>query len=171
MLAEKPTTAYIDDTLEDPDVTAFVARKRTLGVSSWAVFMVSGLMIARGAKRESSTSKETGVRGGAGATVPGVVDDGVHVDVKWSNGDGISFERATDFVWAVRLTKISKGVLSEGWTKETFVKGATFNLPEEMPGDMVAKAQDVLGEEGVGDAQIYQDGEDMFVMLDELESQ
>jgi hypothetical protein len=60
-----PTRSYIEDTLEDNDVATHV--KRVKGwLDSWTMYMISGLVIARGgAKTEKKleNNKKTGVGG------------------------------------------------------------------------------------------------------------
>ena len=43
-------------------------------------------------------------------------------------------EHSTDFVWAVRLLKISKGVFSSNWTQRTLSAGATFDMDNKAAG-------------------------------------
>jgi hypothetical protein len=58
-------------------------------------------------------------------------------------------KRVSDFVWAVRLAKISKGLLDRTWSHQTFTKGAIFGLDdEEDQGELIRKT---MREEGLGD--------------------
>jgi hypothetical protein len=57
-------------------------------------------------------------------------------------------KKTTDFVWAVRLAKISKkGLIDRRWSHETFSSGATFGLDEEA--DVGLQIFDALQGEGV----------------------
>jgi hypothetical protein len=57
-------------------------------------------------------------------------------------------QQTTDFVWAVRLAKISKGFLDRKWTHDVFSRGATFGLGQDMKmGEHIVEA---LEEEGFG---------------------
>jgi hypothetical protein len=57
----------------------------------------------------------------------------VGFDVSASNETEVSstVQKTTDFVWAVRLSKISKGLIDRQWSHETFSSGATFGLDDE----------------------------------------
>jgi len=57
----------------------------------------------------------------------------VGFDVRASNETEVSStaQKTTDFVWAVRLSKISKGLIDRQWSHETFSSGATFGLDDE----------------------------------------
>jgi hypothetical protein len=57
----------------------------------------------------------------------------------------------SDFVWAVRVSKIWKGTIDRTWSFRTQSKGATFSLEdEECKKDDVAQ---VLEAEGTGEAE------------------
>lgn len=76
----------------------------------------------------------------------------------------ISAQKTTNFVWAVRLTKIFKGVLDKKWSYRVLSKGATFGVK----GDQRQKedVQKVLSEEGLGDVEMIEseDGAGVFVV-------
>ena len=55
-------------------------------------------------------------------------------------------QKTTDFVWAVRLAKVSKGLLDRQWSHETFSSGATFGLDEEL--EDAQRLYDALNKEG-----------------------
>jgi len=42
-----------------------------------------------------------------------------------------SAEKMSDFIWAIRLAKISKGLINRQWSHEPLSKGATFSLDEQ----------------------------------------
>jgi hypothetical protein len=60
----------------------------------------------------------------------------------------------SDFVWAVRLAKVSKGLLMTDWSLEPYTKGATFGAGE----DEVDVARTVAGE-GLNKFQVIEDEE------------
>lgn len=62
-LVIQPTRAYIEDSVEDEEVSQYL-RSRLLGSSS--VFMVTGIMIARGAKITTSNGRERALHGKPG---------------------------------------------------------------------------------------------------------
>jgi hypothetical protein len=60
----------------------------------------------------------------------------------------------TDFVWAVRLSKIHKSFLRKKWSKSTYTKRATFTM-EEDEFDVAAVLRDeftVIQDEALGEA-------------------
>jgi hypothetical protein len=63
-----------------------------------------------------------------------------------SKGTVAAFGKATDFVLAVRLMKISKGLSGSGLSMNTKVKGATFSLGDAE--EKEAEVKDVLVSEG-----------------------
>jgi len=81
-----------------------------------------------------------------------------------------SAQKVTDFVWAIRLAKISKGLLDREWFHETFSKGATFGLGGEMElGEKIRKtleSERLLGLERVN---VVTD-DDIFVVQKRLEA-
>lgn len=76
--------------------------------------------------------------------VPGVVTGKLEATRSTNSKVSHSVDGASDFVWAIRLAKISKGILDTTWTPETYSRGATFGMKEHR-----AKIQDILSEEGV----------------------
>jgi hypothetical protein len=58
----------------------------------------------------------------------------------------------TDFVWAVRLSKIHKGFLQRDWSVSPYTKRATFTMGED-EFDLAA----VLRDEGVEEFTVIQD--------------
>lgn len=58
-------------------------------------------------------------------------------------------KRVSDFVWAIRLAKISQGLLNRIWSHQTFGKGATFGLDDEQ--DQGKVIRDILKNEGFDD--------------------
>ena len=51
-----------------------------------------------------------------------------NIDVNIARAKSVNTEgmHTTDFVWAVRLAKVHKGLLHKDWSIETYSKGATF---------------------------------------------
>lgn len=54
----QPTLSYIEQCHQSSEVSAWVQKNKTLG--AWKMYMISGLMIARGAKKERSQETEIG---------------------------------------------------------------------------------------------------------------
>jgi hypothetical protein len=76
----------------------------------------------------------------------------------------ISAGKTTDFVWAVRLTKISKGILDKKWSYRVLTKGATFGVKEDQA--QKEHVQQVLSEEGLSNVETIgsDDGDSVFVL-------
>lgn len=122
--------SYIDDSLDDEEVQKFLARKKVLGLKAWTLYMISGLIIARGAK--IVTANETAHRDfhvSSGVDVPGMAAAGVTAEKAVEGSTEQSWDRSSDFVWALRLTKVTKGLFDgdDEWKMDTVTKGATFS--------------------------------------------
>jgi hypothetical protein len=164
----QPTMAYIEDSLESELVQKELEGRKFLGVSFWTLFMVTGLVIARGAANKQHDLAEASTSGQARANVSGDIGVGANASVSSKKEDSISYQKASDFVWAVRLTKVTKRPFIEGVTRETVVKGATFSMGEEDSEHIEWKAE--LAAEGLDlgdDTNIFRVGEDTFVVMDE----
>jgi hypothetical protein len=62
----QPTSEYIEDTIEGEQVSKYVTKNTTLGFSR-SIFMITGMIIARGAKTSRVESQKQDVHGGPGA--------------------------------------------------------------------------------------------------------
>lgn len=76
---------------------------------------------------------------------------------------------AHDFVWAVRLSKITKGFFDKVWTQKTFSKGATFNMNEGP--ESVENIKHILLDEGLRSNEVYaidsEEGGDEIIVVSE----
>ena len=73
-------------------------------------------------------------------------------------------QKTTDFVWAVRLVKISKGLIDRQWSHETFSSGATFGLDDEAEeGQQIVDALQGEGLEGLEKVNVKVD-DDVFII-------
>jgi hypothetical protein len=164
----QPTKAYIDDTLEGAQVAKFLEKKKILGLNSWTLLMISGLIIARGTNGTQHETDESRMHSNAGASMPNTADVGVGANVSSYSGIVEKYEKASDFVWAVRLTRIWKSLPSQSWKKETFVKGATFNLGQKEEKLVnIHEALKVEGMELTQDAELYPESDDDIFVLQE----
>lgn len=75
-----------------------------------------------------------------------------------NNSLAVSSEQVSDFVWAVRLAKISKGFLDREWSYSTFSKGATYGLED---GKGVTES---LSKEGIRGAELITADDELFVL-------
>ncbi|KAI8724180.1 hypothetical protein NCS52_00275700 [Fusarium sp. LHS14.1] len=131
--------------------------EKTLG--TWKLFMITGIMIARGAK--TSNREETHGEGHtkSGLSIPD--DAGTNAEGNLSNDSkqASSGSSVTDFVWAIRLAKLfqtfGQVILQRDWSMITESEGATFG-----PGDDEVDVADVVAREGMGEiGQVVEDEE------------
>ncbi|TDZ16269.1 hypothetical protein Cob_v010828 [Colletotrichum orbiculare MAFF 240422] len=93
--------------------------------------MITGVAIGRGARLLRSEGHQRGVQAEIGAGLSSLANTSLAVDNSAERASSNSGRVASDFVWAVRLAKISKGILEKSWKYETFSKGATYGSAEE----------------------------------------
>jgi hypothetical protein len=62
---------------------------------------------------------------------PAIAEVGIDMSVPSETEVSSTAQKTTDFVWAVRLAKISKGLIDRQWSHETLSHGATFGLDNE----------------------------------------
>jgi hypothetical protein len=161
--------SYIDDSLEDEDVQKFLDSKKVLGMKSWTLYMISGIVIARGAQIVSAEENaSSGVHATGGVNAQGVADVSASAERATERSTKESWKKASDFVWALRLTKIKKGLFDgdDDWKMETATNGATFSKGS---GDAEeVKVGDDLVAEGLDldhDVTLWKDeGEDFLVI-------
>ncbi|KAF9879129.1 hypothetical protein CkaCkLH20_03362 [Colletotrichum karsti] len=140
----QPTNSYVEDSLEPTEVGDYL--KGRGWTKSSTMFMITGIIVARGASFSASKSRSHDVHGGPGAEFPLIAEAGGQVVVSQGNNISSAAPKITDFVWAVRLAKISKGFIDRKWSFETFSSGATFGLNDKADiGQEVAEA--LKGEE------------------------
>jgi hypothetical protein len=90
----------------------------------------------------------------------------VGFDVSVSNETEVSSTalKTTDFVWALRLAKISKGLIDRQWSHETYSSGATFGLDDEADtSQQIVDALQGEGLEGIEKVNV-QVADDIFVI-------
>ncbi|KAJ4317176.1 hypothetical protein N0V84_007480 [Fusarium piperis] len=141
-----PVKSYINEYLTGGSVAEHVKYDKTLG--TWKLFIITGIMIARGAK----TSNKEGVykegHATSGLSVPDVVGVNVEGNLMNDRKQASSGSSVTDFVWAIRLAKLSKTlgqvILQRDWSMITETEGATF-----ASGDDEVDVTDVVAREGM----------------------
>jgi hypothetical protein len=169
----RPTKPYVKDSLDDGGgpVSKYLDRHRVLAgkSGSWTLYMISGIVIARGAKSgKIEDSKETGGNVGGKASALAVGEVGASVDIGNKKSVTVEFGGVSDFVWALKLTKVSKNLFGKDWEMETVSKGATYSLGKEEEGKV--RVEDVLEEEGSGvgkEATVFKVGEDEIFVIPE----
>ncbi|RYC64981.1 hypothetical protein CHU98_g1181 [Xylaria longipes] len=209
----QPTDEYIEDTVERDQVAKYIAKHTTLGIAK-SIFMITGIIIARGAKTSRKESQRQDVHGGpgvhhlvpllfysrkrnSGATppalrepvwwlvylqktfaqqqgpitylkyrpdtqgvnlanpsfgrreIPGIVEASVEITSKLEASNSTIAQKRSDFVWAIRLAKISKGLLDAEWSHSTYSKGASFGVGDRDIGSEIVGALIAEGIDGV----------------------
>lgn len=92
----------------------------------------------------------TGVSG-----VAGIAEASVQGGFSSATSTSTSAKNTHDFIWAVRLSKITKGLFDKKWSKKTFSEGATFDMQERG-----RSIESILLDEGLEDSEVFMiDGE------------
>jgi hypothetical protein len=60
----QPTSEYVEDSVEDDEVAAYLEKRGLFGSST--IFMITGVIVARGAKTKTSEVRKRDVHGGSG---------------------------------------------------------------------------------------------------------
>jgi hypothetical protein len=95
---------------------------------------------------------------------PAIAEVGFDVSVSNETEVSSTARKTTDFVWALRLAKISKGLIDRQWSHETFSSGATFGLDDEADtGQQIVDALQGEGLEGLEKVDVQVE-DDIFVI-------
>ncbi|KAH7159377.1 hypothetical protein DER46DRAFT_637873 [Fusarium sp. MPI-SDFR-AT-0072] len=142
----QPTKAYIQDCLAQQELKAHVK-----GKLAWSMFMITGIKVARAGKRDVQEEKNLAADIGPELDLPLIATK-------------TSGEHPGDFIWAIRVAKISKGFLMKDWTVDPYFHKATWGELEEIEMDVEA----VLRGEGLEGFEIVEDTElDEAVVFDQ----
>ncbi|WYZ41191.1 hypothetical protein EsH8_V_000086 [Colletotrichum jinshuiense] len=155
------TQAYVEDSLYTEEVSKYIKENPSINRS---FYMITGITVARGAKVSKSEKKGVRAAGEMGSGYSGVVDAAVRADVSKESEVSISAQSVSDFVWSVRLAKISrKGIFDRRWHFETFSDGATYGTESEDAPDTIMKC---LLQEGIEkDNIVMADGDNEVFVL------
>jgi hypothetical protein len=88
-----------------------------------------------------------------GSEIPGIVGADANITIAGQKSSSIEGTHSGDFVWAIRLAKIHKGILSRDWSLSSYTKRATFDTR----GEEVNVAETISGE-GM-DARVVKDND------------
>ncbi|KXH67323.1 hypothetical protein CSAL01_13264 [Colletotrichum salicis] len=154
------TPSYIEDSITADEVSRYIQKNKRMG--RWSLFMITGIAVARGARVLRSEDRKIGVQGGLGAGLYGLADAGAGIENSSEDKISMSGDTVSDFVWAVRLAKIRKGLLDKTWDYETHSKGATYSLDS---GDRLAEMKEILHNEGIADERIIAPGDDSEIFV------
>ncbi|KAF6825957.1 hypothetical protein CPLU01_09949, partial [Colletotrichum plurivorum] len=135
----RPTKLYIRNCLKDSAVAEHIDKVKFLG--GWKLFMITGIMIARGARTERSESRTVGFHFKPGLNVAEVVNADIDVGRSRTTESKFAAQHQEDFIWAIRLMEISTSILRPGISERTFTNGATLSGEEDVP-DIKAIAEE-----------------------------
>ncbi|KAF4784568.1 hypothetical protein HER10_EVM0009779 [Colletotrichum scovillei] len=126
----QPTKTYIDQSLRSPQVSDYIEEHKSsiLELSAWKLYMISGIMIARGGRTERAETKHSRANIGPKIAISELATTEATIQSSSSNSSSMTGEHVTDFVWAVRLTEIKKPLLGTHTQQKTVTKGATFGV-------------------------------------------
>ncbi|KAG4285117.1 hypothetical protein FPRO06_06377 [Fusarium proliferatum] len=144
----QPTKGYIRDCLEQDELKAHIK-----GKISWSVFMITGIKVARAGKREAQEETNVAADIGPELDLPLVVTLRATATNKRIASQRVSEEHPGDFIWAIRLAKIHKGLLAKDWSVDPYTKRATFAAGDENELDV----ESVLHDEGLEGFTIVED--------------
>ncbi|KAM4055140.1 hypothetical protein HRG_005947 [Hirsutella rhossiliensis] len=144
----QPSKAYINAMLEKEGVKDHMDQNKTLLLDRWAVYVVTGLMIARaGGTICSSVSSSTGLGAGPSLDVAGVANATLRASDKSSNSRIKSTAFQGDRIWAVRFAKVQKGLLRPRWKQTEATVGAAL----DGSGEEEENVGEVLQHQGMAD--------------------
>ncbi|PNP43615.1 hypothetical protein TGAMA5MH_04587 [Trichoderma gamsii] len=130
----QPTRRYIQQCLETDELKKYVGDK-----PHWSFFMITGLRVARAGTRLDITSKHAlEIKGGPDTDIPNAAAGEVTSETKVACEDETKQGQVSDFIWAVRLAKIYKGILMTDWSIDPYTHRATFNTESKQHVDVVA---------------------------------
>lgn len=85
--------------------------------------------------------------------MPGVVKAEATGNIDRSNPRNMKEGRVSDFIWAIRLAKVHKGLLMTDWSIDPYTHRATFSLGESEEVDVGA----VVKDQGLDDFKVIDD--------------
>ncbi|KAJ8128124.1 hypothetical protein O1611_g5512 [Lasiodiplodia mahajangana] len=160
----QPTDTFVNRALKHPKIEESIQ-----GKLSWTVYMITGLLVARG-KKSKKTEESQSVLGSAGLGVSATKAAGGHINVGVSREQDTQMEAEgiDDHIWALRLAEVSKPWSSKRWKIKTFFEGAVFEEGDNTnPSLDRSTVERTLTEEGLGGFQVIGEGEggsDFFVI-------
>ncbi|KAF5632733.1 hypothetical protein F52700_6270 [Fusarium sp. NRRL 52700] len=154
----QPTKGYIKDCLEQDEIKAHLK-----GKVSWSMFMITGIKVARAGKREAQEETNIAADVGPELDLPLVATMRATATNQRISSQKVSGEHPGDFIWAIRLAKIHKGLLMKDWSVDPYTKRATFGTGDESE----LNVESVLRDEGMEGFTVVEDDKlDEVVILD-----
>ncbi|EKJ72422.1 hypothetical protein FPSE_07446 [Fusarium pseudograminearum CS3096] len=154
----QPTASYIENCLDREELKAYVN-----GRPFWSMFMITGIKVARTGTRETREENALVVDVGPQLDAFGLASLTATTNIKRATSKSASGNYTRDFIWAIRLAKVHKGLLVRDWSVAAYTRRATFDDKE---GD--ADVESALQSEGMDEFQIIDDNDlDEAIVLNE----
>ncbi|KJZ78278.1 hypothetical protein HIM_02316 [Hirsutella minnesotensis 3608] len=149
----QPNRRYIASCLETDALKEYVDDRL-----DWSLFMITGIKVARAGGKTAKMVKDMTIDGGpdlAGTATATGKNDKKHLQ---EMGEAST----SDFIWAVRLAKVHKGILMTDWSLDPYTNRATFGVGEGEEFDVAL----VISHEGLDDFAVIEDEDvdEAFVM-------
>ncbi|RAO73557.1 uncharacterized protein BHQ10_009569 [Talaromyces amestolkiae] len=145
-----PNRRYVEECLEQKELKKYLGDKKM-----WSMFMITGLKVARVGTREAEKSKYVESEAGPEVDFPTVATVTATANVVLENLQKTEGTYVSEFIWAVRLAKVHKGLLMTDWSIEPYTTKATFTT--DNPG--VVNVAGVLEAEGLEKFHVVNDEE------------
>ncbi|KAK1714997.1 uncharacterized protein BDZ83DRAFT_680772 [Colletotrichum acutatum] len=154
------TPAYIQDCIATKEVLDHIRLHSRMG--SWSMLMITGIAVARGARIFRSERQRPWAHGGFRAGLSRLASVDAMIEGLSEESITMASSRCSDFVCALRFTRIHKGLLDKTWHYETYLKGATYGLDS---GAQVAETREILRKRVVANKWMVPsgDGNEIFV--------
>ncbi|KAI0860595.1 hypothetical protein F4860DRAFT_478939 [Xylaria cubensis] len=123
------TQSYVDDTMETTEIESYVDKHKTWLFKNPSLYIITGIMVGRKAKLLEVERKAHGVNAEVVAGASSIAAAGGSFDIS-SSKESSSSGQVDDFIFAVRVAKITKGLLDKTWCWATMSEGATFSADD-----------------------------------------
>ncbi|KAI1439762.1 hypothetical protein F5Y02DRAFT_404961 [Annulohypoxylon stygium] len=104
----QPWDSYIADSLNDKDIDAHIRENKSL-IGSWEVYMVSEIVVARGASMNQDIAQTSLVDTGGAIGSTAVAQASVGGKLAKRQQNTVSVSKMSDFVWAIQIARVYKG--------------------------------------------------------------
>jgi len=158
----QPSKAYVAECLDGEQLAAHVA-----GKWRWKMFMVTGIKVARKGRKVIAESRWNNGEGGPEIDVSPIASANANLKIVRGKSQTMDGSHALDFVWAIRLAKVYKGLLMTDWSLGPYTMRATFGV-----GDEEVNVADTVAAEGLDKFIVIEDEEleEAFVVEGDVRS-
>jgi hypothetical protein len=170
----QPWDPYIAQSLGDEDIDRYIKKHTNPILGTWEVYMISGIVVARGAMMNNTFARARKVEGHAASDVQGVVEGSLGADWSTTYNVSASAGKVSDFVWAIQIARVHRDAFHKDWEWETLweekTKGSTFALDGRVKAKQrFERALADSKDEGIANASVFglETGNDVFILLAE----